>query len=75
MSAGQGLVLWKRLYKLLHYYIELNGDSFDVGIRDFYVYWTPFEELNAKMGYFKAPFNQQRMTTSAKLLLRQSHCQ
>ncbi len=56
--------------KLLHYYIELDGDSFDVGIRDFYVYWTPLEELNAKMGYFKVPFNQQRMTTSAKLLLQ-----
>src|SRR3990172_10320921 len=56
--------------KLLHYYVELDGDSFDVGIRDFYVYWTPLEELNAKMGYFKVPFNQQRMTTSAKLLLQ-----
>src|SRR3990167_8408635 len=56
--------------KLLHYYIEMDGDSFDVGIRDFYVYWTPLEELNAKMGYFKVPFNQQRMTTSAKLLFQ-----
>ena len=56
--------------KLLHYYIELDGDSLDVGIRDFYVYWTPLEELNAKMGYFKVPFNQQRMTTSAKLLFQ-----
>ena len=34
------------------------------------MYWTPLEELNAKMGYFKVPFNQQRMTTSAKLLLQ-----
>src|SRR3972149_11503193 len=56
--------------KMLHYYIELDGDSLDVGIRDFYVYWTPLEELNAKMGYFKVPFNQQRMTTSAKLLFQ-----
>ena len=56
--------------KLVHYYIELDGDSFDVGIRDFYVYWTPLEELNAKIGYFKVPFNQHRMTTSAKLLLQ-----
>ena len=56
--------------KLVHYYVELDGDSFDVGIRDFYVYWTPLEELNAKMGYFKVPFNQQRMTTSAKLLFQ-----
>ncbi|MFN3532688.1 MAG: porin [Candidatus Brocadia sp.] len=56
--------------KLIHYYIELDGDSFDVGIRDFYVYWTPLEEFNAKIGYFKVPFNQQRMTTSAKLLFQ-----
>ena len=56
--------------KLLHYYIELDGDSFDVGIRDFYVYWTPLEELNAKMGYFKVPFNRERMTSSAKLLFQ-----
>lgn len=56
--------------KMTHYYIELDGDSFDVGVRDFYVYWTPMPELNAKLGYFKVPFNQQRMTTSAKLLLQ-----
>ena len=56
--------------KLVHYYVELDGDSFDVGIRDFYVYWTPLEEANVKMGYFKVPFNQQRMTTSAKLLFQ-----
>ena len=56
--------------KLTHYYVELDGDSFDVGIRDFYVYWTPLEEANVKMGYFKVPFNQQRMTTSAKLLFQ-----
>ncbi|MEP9410757.1 MAG: porin [Candidatus Brocadia sp.] len=56
--------------KMVHYYVEFDGDSFDVGIRDFYVYWTPLEELNAKIGYFKVPFNQQRMTTSAKLLFQ-----
>ncbi len=56
--------------KMTHYYIEMDGDSFDIGVRDFYVYWTPMEELNAKLGYFKVPFNQQRMTTSAKLLLQ-----
>lgn len=56
--------------KLIHYYVEIDGDSFDVGIRNFYVYWTPLEELNAKIGYFKVPFNQQRMSSSAKLLLQ-----
>src|SRR3990172_5467857 len=35
--------------KLMHYYVELDGDCFDVGIRDFYVYWTPFAELNTKL--------------------------
>ncbi len=56
--------------KMTHYYIEMDGDSFDIGVRDFYVYWTPMEELNAKLGYFKVPFNQQRMSTSAKLLFQ-----
>ena len=56
--------------KLMHYYVEFDGDSFDVGIRDFYVYWTPFAELNTKLGYFKVPFNQQRISSSAKLLLQ-----
>ncbi|MCF6154627.1 MAG: porin [Candidatus Brocadia sp.] len=56
--------------KLVHYYVELDGDSFDVGIRDFYVYWTPLEELNAKIGYFKVPFNRQRVASSAKLLFQ-----
>ncbi|TVM00696.1 MAG: porin [Candidatus Brocadia sp. WS118] len=56
--------------KMTHYYVELDGDSFDLGVRDFYVYWTPLPELNAKLGYFKVPFNQQRMSTSAKLLFQ-----
>lgn len=56
--------------KMTHYYVELDGDSFEVGVRDFYVYWTPLPELNAKLGYFKVPFNQQRMSTSAKLLFQ-----
>ncbi len=64
------LALGGNIYsKLIHYYIELDGDSFDVGV-NFYVYFTPLEELNAKIGYFKVPFNQQRMTTSAKLLFQ-----
>ncbi|GAB61188.1 MAG: porin [Candidatus Jettenia sp.] len=56
--------------KLIHYYVELDGDSFNVDIRDFYVYFTPFEELNAKIGYFKVPFNRQRVSSSSKLLLQ-----
>ncbi|HHT9105668.1 MAG TPA: porin [Candidatus Wujingus californicus] len=54
--------------KFIHYYVELDGDKFNVGLRDFYIYVTPIEELNGKFGYFKVPFNRQRMTTSGKLL-------
>ncbi|MBW7943071.1 MAG: porin, partial [Candidatus Kuenenia stuttgartiensis] len=57
--------------KDLHYYVEIDGDKFDVGVRDFYVYWTPLEELNTKIGYFKVPFNRQRLASSATLLLQE----
>ncbi|TVM01541.1 MAG: porin, partial [Candidatus Kuenenia stuttgartiensis] len=57
--------------KDLHYYIGIDGDKFDVGVRDFYVYWTPFDELNTKIGYFKVPFNRQRLASSATLLLQE----
>lgn len=55
--------------KDVRYYVELDADSFDVSLRDFYVYWTPAKELNVKIGYFKVPFNRQRLASSAKLLL------
>lgn len=54
--------------KDLHYYVEIDADKFDIGVKDIYVYWTPLAELNAKIGYFKVPFNRQRMTTSGQLL-------
>lgn len=56
--------------KILHYYVELDADKFNSALRDFYVYCTPLEELNVKIGYFKVPFNIQRMATSAKLLFQ-----
>lgn len=56
--------------KIVHYYVELDADKFNVGLRNFYVYWTPLEELNAMIGYFKVPFNRQRMASSSKLLLQ-----
>lgn len=56
--------------KILHYYVELDADKFDPALRDFYAYFTPLDELNVKIGYFKVPFNRQRMATSAKLLLQ-----
>ncbi|MGQ3684513.1 MAG: porin [Candidatus Loosdrechtia sp.] len=56
--------------KLLHYYVSLDADrARDVNLRDFYVYWTPQKELNAKIGYFIVPFNRHRVTSSSKLLL------
>ncbi|OHB68158.1 MAG: hypothetical protein A2W17_01145 [Planctomycetes bacterium RBG_16_41_13] len=56
--------------KDLHYFVEIDGDQFDVGVRDFYVYWTPFDELNTKIGYFKVPFNRQRVASSSTLLFQ-----
>ncbi|HHT9111569.1 MAG TPA: porin [Candidatus Brocadiaceae bacterium] len=56
--------------KIVHYYVEFDADKFNLGLRDFYVYFTPLEELNAKIGYFKVPFNRQRMSSSSKLLFQ-----
>lgn len=56
--------------KIINYYVAADADKFNFGLRDFYVYFTPFEELNAKIGYFVVPFNRQRMTSSSKLLLQ-----
>lgn len=56
--------------KMVHYYVEADSDNFTFGMRDFYVYWDPIHELNAKIGYFKVPFNRQRMASSAKLLFQ-----
>ncbi len=54
--------------KMVHYYVEFDADKFNLGLRDFYMYFTPLEELNAKIGYFKVPFNRERMSSSSKLL-------
>ena len=56
--------------KFVHYYVELDADKFNIGLRDFYIYVTPLEELNGKFRYFKVPFNRQRMCSSSKLLLQ-----
>lgn len=55
--------------KDVHYYVGLGAGDFNVNLRDFYVFWTPVEALNAKIGYFKVPFNRQRLASSSKLLL------
>ncbi len=56
--------------KFVHYYVEADFDNFNLGMRDFYVYWDPIHELNAKIGYFKVPFNRQRVSASSRLLLQ-----
>ncbi len=56
--------------KDLKYYVEIDGDSFEVNLRDYYVYWTPLEELNIKTGYFKVPSNRQWNASGFKLLFQ-----
>ncbi|TLD41654.1 MAG: hypothetical protein JETT_2080 [Candidatus Jettenia ecosi] len=56
--------------KDVNYYVEIDGDSFEVNLRDYYVWWSPLEELNIKTGYFKVPANRQWNSSGFKLLLQ-----
>ena len=56
--------------KDVNYYVELDGDSFEVNLRDYYVYWTPSTDLMAKIGYFKVPANRQWISSGFKLLFQ-----
>lgn len=56
--------------KEVNYYVEIDGDSFEVNLRDYYVWWSPLEELNIKTGYFKVPANRQWNSSGFKLLLQ-----
>ena len=56
--------------KDVNYYVELDGDCFEVNLRDYYVYWSPSEELMAKIGYFKVPANRQWISSGFKLLIQ-----
>ncbi|GJQ49786.1 phosphate-selective porin O and P [Candidatus Kuenenia stuttgartiensis] len=56
--------------KTINYYWAIDADSFDVQLRDFYLYWTPYKELNAKIGYFKVPFNREMVVSSQRLLFQ-----
>lgn len=56
--------------KDVNYYVELDADSFEANMRDYYVYWTPLAELNTKIGYFKVPANRQWVSSGFKLLLQ-----
>lgn len=35
--------------------MEIDADSYEVNLRDYYLYYTPLTELNTKIGYFKVP--------------------
>lgn len=56
--------------KDLNYYVELSGDSYDVSMWDYYVYWTPLAALNIKTGYFKVPASRQWQAAAFKLLFQ-----
>lgn len=56
--------------KDLNYYVEIDADSYEVNMRDYYIYWTPLKELNTKIGYFKVPAGRQWNSTGFKLLLQ-----
>lgn len=56
--------------KDVNYYVELDGDSFEVNLRDYYVYWAPSTDLMAKIGYFKVPANRQWISSGFKLLFQ-----
>ncbi|HJW85186.1 MAG TPA: porin [Candidatus Brocadiaceae bacterium] len=56
--------------KDINYYVELDGDSFEVNTRDYYVWWSPLDGFNVKTGYFKVPANRQWNSSGFKLLLQ-----
>lgn len=56
--------------KDINYYVELDGDSFEINTRDYYVWWSPLDEFNVKTGYFKVPANRQWNSSGFKLLLQ-----
>ena len=48
--------------KELYYNVEIDADSFEVNLRDYYIWWTPIEAkeaLSIKRGYFKVPANRR----------------
>ncbi|WKZ19285.1 MAG: porin [Candidatus Jettenia sp. CY-1] len=59
--------------KDLFYNVEIDADSFEVNLRDYYIWWTPVaaeEALSIKGGYFKVPANRQWNSSGFKLLLQ-----
>lgn len=56
--------------KEVQYVVALAAEKFTLQLLDFYVFWTPHEEFNARIGFFKVPFGRQRMASSSRLLLQ-----
>ncbi|MCC7212878.1 MAG: porin [Candidatus Brocadia sp.] len=58
--------------KDLFYNVELDADSFEANLRDYFIWWTPAaaeEAFSVKAGYFKVPANRQWNSSGFKLLL------
>ncbi len=59
--------------KDLYYNVEIDADSFEANLRDYYIWWTPVEAkeaLSIKTGYFKVPANRQWNSSGFKLLFQ-----
>ncbi|MEP9412472.1 MAG: porin [Candidatus Brocadia sp.] len=59
--------------KDLFYNVELDADSFEANLRDYYIWWTPAsagEAFSIKTGYFKVPTNRQWNSSGFKLLFQ-----
>jgi len=59
--------------KDLFYNVELDADSFEANLRDYYIWWTPSAAEGAfsvKGGYFKVPANRQWNSSGFYLLLQ-----
>jgi len=59
--------------KDLFYNVEIDADSFEVNLRDYYIWWTPAaagETFGVRAGYFKVPANRQWNSSGFKLLLQ-----
>ncbi len=59
--------------KDVYYNVEIDADSFETNLRDYYIWWTPMEAKEAfsiKTGYFKVPANRQWNSSGFKLLFQ-----
>jgi hypothetical protein len=57
----------------MFYNVEIDADSFEANLRDYYIWWTPAaaeEAFSIKIGYFKVPANRQWNSSGFKLLFQ-----